>query len=151
MNEVALSAGVTWRPLSREDAGAMSELQQACFAVDGGYRLTASEMRDEFDAYGDHSETDSIGGFDAASHGIASALVTMAMRTFGEDGIGYACLGVDSESQPGPTGSMSVSASCQSNAGRPSGSHCLAEDGGSRRRICVGRASIRHGMSKPER
>ncbi|MCH8129639.1 MAG: hypothetical protein IIC70_07040 [Acidobacteria bacterium] len=50
----------------------MSELQQACFAVDGGYRLTASEMRDEFDAYGDHSETDSIGGFDSASHLVAA-------------------------------------------------------------------------------
>ena len=72
MNEVALPTGVTWRPLSREDSGAMSELQQACFAVDGGYRLTASEMRDEFDAYGDHSETDSIGGFDEASRLVAA-------------------------------------------------------------------------------
>ena len=28
MSEVVLPAGVTWRPLRREDAGAMSELQQ---------------------------------------------------------------------------------------------------------------------------
>ena len=28
MSDVALPAGVTWRPLRREDVGAMSELQQ---------------------------------------------------------------------------------------------------------------------------
>ena len=71
MSEVALPAGVTWRPLRREDRGDV-RASPACSAVDGGYRLTASEMRDEFDAYGDHSETDSIGGFDSASHLVAA-------------------------------------------------------------------------------
>lgn len=72
MSDVTLPAGMTWRPLSLEDAEAMSVLQQACFAVDGGHRLTVGEMRDEFAAYGDLAETDSIGGFDAANRLVAA-------------------------------------------------------------------------------
>lgn len=34
-------------------------------------------------------------------HGIASALVTMAMRSFRDDGMEYATLGVDSENRTG--------------------------------------------------
>ncbi len=55
--------GLIWRPLTVADAPAMSALQQTCFAVDGGYRLTPQEMAEEFDRHGDHVETDSIGAF----------------------------------------------------------------------------------------
>lgn len=56
-------ADAVWRPLSAEDAEAMSALQQACFAVDGGYRITAVEMREEFDRFGADAPTCSIGAF----------------------------------------------------------------------------------------
>ncbi len=54
-----------WRPLTVDDAAAMSDLQQDCFAVDGGYRSTAIEMRQEFGRFGDDAATDSIGAFNA--------------------------------------------------------------------------------------
>jgi mycothiol synthase len=56
-------ADAVWRPLSADDAGAMSALQQACFGADGGYRMTASEMREEFDRFGDDAPICSIGAF----------------------------------------------------------------------------------------
>lgn len=67
MDEAGLPdlAGVTWRPLTEADAEAMSTLQQACFEADGGYRMTASEMADEFEVFGKHAAEDSVGGFDA--------------------------------------------------------------------------------------
>lgn len=52
-----------WRPLDVDDAEAMSALQQVCFVVDGGYRITPSEMREDFDRFGEHAATDSIGAF----------------------------------------------------------------------------------------
>jgi GNAT superfamily N-acetyltransferase len=55
--------GITWRPLSVDDAEAMSALQQACFEVDGGYRITPSEMAAEFDRYGENVDIDAIGAF----------------------------------------------------------------------------------------
>lgn len=65
--------GAAWRPLTPGDAAAMSALQQACFEVDGGYRITPSEMRDEFDLYGEHADTDSIGAFTADGELVAMA------------------------------------------------------------------------------
>lgn len=60
--------GVSWRALGPGDSEAMSTLQQACFDVDGGYRITPTEMGDEFEVYGEHSAEDSIGGFDRAGN-----------------------------------------------------------------------------------
>jgi len=57
-----LADGV-WRPLVVDDADAMSTLQQRCFAVDGGYRITSGEMREEFDRFGEHAPACSIGAF----------------------------------------------------------------------------------------
>jgi GNAT superfamily N-acetyltransferase len=65
--------GAAWRPLTPGDAAAMSGLQQACFEVDGGYRITPSKMRDEFDLYGEHADTDSIGAFTADGELVAMA------------------------------------------------------------------------------
>jgi GNAT superfamily N-acetyltransferase len=59
-------ADATWRPLRVDDAEAMSKLQQRCFVVDGGHRITTVEMREEFDRFGHHAETDSIGAFDGS-------------------------------------------------------------------------------------
>lgn len=56
-------ANAVWRPLSADDAEAMSALQQACFVEDGGYRITAVEMREEFDRFGDDAPLCSIGAF----------------------------------------------------------------------------------------
>lgn len=56
---------VTWRPLVRTDADAMSRLHNACNAVDRTFLMTPGEMDEEFDRYGEHAETDSIGAFSA--------------------------------------------------------------------------------------
>ncbi|MGB5187070.1 MAG: GNAT family N-acetyltransferase [Acidimicrobiia bacterium] len=61
--ELPRFSDVVWRPLRVEDAEAMSALQQRCFAVDGGHRITPGEMREEFDRHGEHAESDSIGAF----------------------------------------------------------------------------------------
>lgn len=58
------SADIVWRPLRAADAEAMSALQQRCFVVDGGHRITPVEMREEFDRHGEYAESDSIGAFD---------------------------------------------------------------------------------------
>lgn len=62
--ELPQFADAVWRPLRMDDADAMSALQQRCFAVDGGHRITPVEMREEFDRFGEYAETDSIGAFD---------------------------------------------------------------------------------------
>jgi len=74
MTELSLPEieGATWRPLQPADAEAMSTLQQACFVVDGGYRITPTEMREEFELYGNDHGADSIGGFDGAGNLVAS-------------------------------------------------------------------------------
>lgn len=64
-------ADAVWRPLRAGDAEVMSALQQRCFAVDGGHRITAVEMREEFDRHGEHAESDSIGAFDASGRLLA--------------------------------------------------------------------------------
>ncbi len=46
-----------------DDAEAMADLHNACFEVDRTYRVTPGEMRDEFDRFGQHAGTDSIGAF----------------------------------------------------------------------------------------
>lgn len=54
-----------WRSLVPGDAGAMADLHNSCFEVDGTFRITPGEMRDEFDRFGEHVDTDSIGAFTA--------------------------------------------------------------------------------------
>lgn len=54
-----------WRSLTRDDAGAMSRLHNACNEVDRTYLITPTEMEEEFDRYGEQAETDSIGAFTA--------------------------------------------------------------------------------------
>jgi len=58
-------AGVTWRPLGRDDAEAMARLHNACNAVDRTFLMTPGEMDEEFDRFGDHAESGSIGAFTA--------------------------------------------------------------------------------------
>ena len=41
-----------WRPLVPGDAGAMADLNNACFVEDHTYRITPGEMSDEFDRFG---------------------------------------------------------------------------------------------------
>jgi mycothiol synthase len=43
-------AGVTWRSAVLSDAPAIADLQEACFAVDGGYQETASEIGERFES-----------------------------------------------------------------------------------------------------
>ena len=64
-------ADAVWRPLRVDDAEAMSALQQRCFEVDGGHRITPGEMREEFDRHGEHAESDSIGAFDSTGRLLA--------------------------------------------------------------------------------
>ena len=45
-----LIPGVAWRPAERLDASAIADLQDACYAVDGGYRETASEIAERFES-----------------------------------------------------------------------------------------------------
>ena len=56
-------ADAVWRPLTADDADAMSALQQTCFAVDGGHRIVAAEMREEFDRFGEDAPVCSVGAF----------------------------------------------------------------------------------------
>jgi ribosomal protein S18 acetylase RimI-like enzyme len=60
-----------WRPLRADDADVMSALQQRCFVVDGGHRITAIEMREEFDRHGERADSDSIGAFDPSGRLLA--------------------------------------------------------------------------------
>jgi ribosomal protein S18 acetylase RimI-like enzyme len=59
-------SGIVWRPLVPGDAEAMADLHNACFEVDRTYRITPGEMSDEFDRFGDHADTNSIGAFTAS-------------------------------------------------------------------------------------
>lgn len=63
--------GAAWRPLVPDDAEAMADLHNACFEVDHTYRITPGEMSDEFERFGEHTETDSIGLFAAAGRLLA--------------------------------------------------------------------------------
>ncbi len=63
--------GAAWRPLTPDDDEALSLLHNACFEVDGTFRMTPGEMRDEFDRFGDHADTDSIGAFTASGEMLA--------------------------------------------------------------------------------
>lgn len=60
-----------WRSLTRDDAGAMSRLHNACNEVDRTYLITPGEMEEEFDRYGEQAETDSIGAFNAEGEMLA--------------------------------------------------------------------------------
>ena len=60
-----------WRPLIPGDAAAMADLNDSCFEVDGTYRITPGEMGDEFDRFGEHADTDSIGLFAAGGELLA--------------------------------------------------------------------------------
>ena len=53
--------GIAWRPLMPDDAEAMADLHNACFEVDRTHLMTPGEMSDEFERFGEHTETDSIG------------------------------------------------------------------------------------------
>jgi ribosomal protein S18 acetylase RimI-like enzyme len=60
-----------WRPLGPGDAEAMADLHNACFEVDRTYLMTPGEMSDEFERFGEHTETDSIGLFTAGGELLA--------------------------------------------------------------------------------
>jgi mycothiol synthase len=55
--------GAVWRSLTRADAGAMSRLHNACNEIDRTHLVTSGEMAEEFDRFGEHAGTDSIGAF----------------------------------------------------------------------------------------
>ena len=42
--------GVVWRPAVPADSAAIAVLQDACFAVDGGYREVAAEVEERFES-----------------------------------------------------------------------------------------------------
>lgn len=52
--------GVLWRPADLADAQAISDLQSACFAVDGGFRESASEIAERFESPLTDPSTDSL-------------------------------------------------------------------------------------------
>lgn len=52
--------GVIWRPATIADVDAIVALQDACFAVDDGYRETAEEVAQRFDHPMNNPETDSL-------------------------------------------------------------------------------------------
>ena len=54
--------GVALRPAERADASAITDLQDACYAVDGGYRETASEIAERFESPMTEASTDSLVG-----------------------------------------------------------------------------------------
>ena len=64
-------SGTAWRPLDPGDAEAMADLHNACFEVDRTYRITPGEMSDEFELFGEHADTDSIGLFTEGSELLA--------------------------------------------------------------------------------
>jgi mycothiol synthase len=55
-------AGVTWRSAMLSDAPAIAELQDACFAIDGGHRETASEIGERFESPMADAGVDSLVG-----------------------------------------------------------------------------------------
>ena len=63
--------GAAWRPLDPGDAKEMADLHNACFEVDRTYRITPGEMSDEFERFGEHADTDSIGLFTAGGELLA--------------------------------------------------------------------------------
>lgn len=72
-----------WRPLVPGDAQPMADLHNACFSVDRTYRTTRGEMSDEFERFGEHADTDSIGAFTAGGEMLALgwSLVPKSGRT----------------------------------------------------------------------
>jgi mycothiol synthase len=67
-----LIPGVAWRPAERLDASAIADLQDACYAVDGGYRETASEIAERFESPMTEASTDSLVGVLASGSIIVS-------------------------------------------------------------------------------
>ena len=67
--------GVEWRPATAADAGVISELQQRCFEVDGGYRVTAEEFRNELEDPDDSLAEDSLLAFDETGSAVAFVYV----------------------------------------------------------------------------
>lgn len=63
--------GVTWRPAKRDDADAIARLIDACFEVEGGYRITAGEVLTEFDMPDGDPERDTLVGVDQTGELIA--------------------------------------------------------------------------------
>ena len=64
--------GVAWRPAERTDASAIADLQDACYAADGGYRETASEIAERFESPMTEATMDSLVGVLASGSVIVS-------------------------------------------------------------------------------
>ena len=81
----------SWRPATVDDAAAVSALQQACFAADGGYRLTTEEFRNELADPEISLPDDTLLALDDAGRAVAFVLVKVRssfddrMQIFGWD------------------------------------------------------------------
>ncbi len=70
--------GVTWRPAAADDAGRVADLHNAAFKTDGGYRVTATEIRNELENPDNDPATDSLIALDDARGAVAFVLVLMS-------------------------------------------------------------------------
>ena len=66
-------AGLTWRPATIDDAGSVAALLDACFEMDGGYRVTAGEVRDGLLSEDGDSTLDTLVAFDTKGELVAMA------------------------------------------------------------------------------
>lgn len=67
-----MPAGVTWRPATLDDVEAIVRLQDACFAVDRGYREVADEVAERFESPMLNPEADALLGLDVAGDVVVS-------------------------------------------------------------------------------
>jgi mycothiol synthase len=65
--------GSSWRDLRASDAEAIARLVDACFAVDGGYRISAGEVAEEFDVAEDDHRFDTVAAVAGSGEVLAMA------------------------------------------------------------------------------
>ena len=70
-----------WRPLSRSDARLCADLWNACFVVDGGYRMVEQEWVEELTDPIDNPAEDGVIAVHADGHAIAVGLVQIPPAT----------------------------------------------------------------------
>lgn len=75
--EPPIIQGAVWRPTTVDDAAIVSALQQACFEVDGGYRLTTEEFRNDLADPGNSLPDDSLLAVDPSGQAIAFVSVNV--------------------------------------------------------------------------
>lgn len=73
--------GVTWRPATVADAGIVADLQNAVFAADGGYRMTAEEFANILSDPDNDMAEDSLIAIDGTGRAVALVFINLPSPT----------------------------------------------------------------------